>query len=404
MTLAKECDTQQISNSISFPSWPQYAPDEIAAATKILGSGKVNYWTGNEGKAFEKEFAEYLGVNHAIAVMNGTVAIELALRALDIGPGDEVIVPCRTFIATASAVIAVGAIPVMADIDINSQNITVKTAIAALSPRTKAIIVVHLGGWPCDMPAINAFAKQHNLKIIEDCAQATGAKLNDKLMGSWGDIAAFSFCQDKIITTGGEGGMVTTHDESLWQKMWAYKDHGKNYNTVYLKQHPPGFRWLHETFGSNFRMSEIQAGIGRIQLTKLNDWIMKRKNNAAILNEKFSNISAFRVTLPENNIKHSYYMYYVFIKPELLKSDWNRNRIMLAINAENIPCLTGKCSEIYLEKAFESLDLQPATRLPVAKELSETSLMFYVHPTLTIDDMKYIANKVENIMQLATKA
>lgn len=384
-------------------TWPNYEEDEIHAVTKILASGKVNYWTGEEGKLFEKEFAQYIGVNHCVAMMNGTVALEAALYAINIGAGDDVIVPARTFVGTASAVIKVGAKPVIADVDPISQNITVETIEKVLTPNTKAIIVVHLAGWPCDMQSLKIFAQKHHLKIIEDCAQATGATLNGKKIGSFGDAAAFSFCQDKIMSTGGEGGMLATNDYDVWQKVWSLKDHGKNYDAVYHKNHPPGFRWLVDSFGTNLRMTEMQAAIGRIQLNKINNWLSLRRRNAAILTEKFSHISAMRIPIPNTQIEHAYYTYYVFVKPEELKTGWNRDRIMEAINAENIPCLVGSCSEIYLEQAFQKRQLQPATRLPVARELGETSLMLPVHPRLTADQMHSIANGVKEVFVLASK-
>lgn len=218
-----------------------------------------------------------------------------------------------------------------------------------------------------------------------------------------GDIATFSFCQDKIMTTGGEGGMITTNDTALWRKIWSYKDHGKNYDTVFNQQHPPGFRWLHESFGTNLRMTEMQAAIGRIQLRKLKDWIAQRRNHANLLTKRFLRLPALRVTQPDATIKHSYYKYYVFVKPDKLKLDWSRDRIIEEITAENIPCFSGSCSEIYLEKAFQKKMLHPVNRLTVAKELGETSLMFLVHPTLTQDDMFEVANVVENVMTEATK-
>lgn len=388
---------------ITLSRWPYYEEDEIKSVTNILASGKVNYWTGEEGKLFEKEFADYIGVNHCVAVMNGTVALEAALHAIGIGVEDEVIVPSRTFIGTASAVIKVGAKPVVADVDSVTQNITVETVQAVLTANTKAIIVVHLAGWPCDMESLITFAKKHNIKIIEDCAQATGATFKNKKIGSLGDVAAFSFCQDKIITTGGEGGMVATNCLEVWQKIWSLKDHGKSYEAVFHKQHPTGFRWLVDSFGTNFRMTEMQASIGRIQLRKLDNWIALRRRNAAILTERFSRIAALRITIPNSDIGHAYYMYYAFIKPDKLKPNWTRDRIMEAINAENIPCIVGSCSEIYLEQAFQKAQLNPVSRLPVSRELGETSLMFQVHPTLTEEEMQVIANVVERIFVLATK-
>jgi len=384
------------------PTWPYYAPDEILAVTNVLHSGKVNYWTGNEARLFEQEYASYVGTQYAIAMMNGTVALEAILYALDIGPGDEVIVTSRTFIASASAIVMRGAIPVMADVDADSQNITADTIKVAISSKTKAIIAVHLAGWPCDMDPIIELAKQHNLKLIEDCAQAHGAIYKGKQVGSLGHAAAFSFCQDKIITTGGEGGMVTTNDRQLWQKMWEFKDHGKSYAAVYQREHPPGFRWLHESFGTNWRITEMQAAIGRIQLQKLSTWLETRRRNAAILTRALTKFPSIRLPLPNDDVLHAYYKYYLFVKPEYLRSEWSRDKIMQAINDSGVACFSGSCSEIYLEQAFIKTNLQPQKRLPVAKELGETSLMLLVHPTLGEEDMLNSAKIVEKVFQSAS--
>ena len=386
-----------------FAPWPYFASDEIEAARKVLESGKVNYWTGDEGRHFEKEFADFVGCDYAVAVANGTVALELALYALGIGPGDEVVVPSRTFIASASCAVMRGAKPVVADIDPVSQNITAETIARVLSPRTKAIVAVHLAGWPCDMDPIKKLARDRGLYVIEDCAQAHGATYKGKKVGSLGDVAAFSFCQDKIMTTGGEGGMLTTSNREIWERAWSYKDHGKSYAEVYKKDHPPGFRWLHESFGTNWRLTEMQAAIGRVQLNKLPQWVEKRRINAAVLNERFSQLPALRVTVPPEDIGHAYYKYYVFLKTEALKEGWNRERVMLAIQAEGIPCFVGSCSEIYREKAFQKMGLGPADSLPVAKSLGDTSLMFLVHPTLSEEDMEDTARAVIKVLLEATK-
>lgn len=383
-------------------NWPYYSEKEIAAVSAILRSGKVNYWTGEECRQFEKDFAALCHTHYAIAVANGSVALELALRALEIGHGDEVVVPSRTFIATASSVVNCGARPVFADIDYHSQNLTADTIQNVLSPNTKAIIPVHLAGWPCDMDPILELAARHDLKVIEDCAQAHGAYYKGRPVGSLGDVAAFSFCQDKIISTGGEGGMLVTNNQAIWNRSWSCKDHGKSYDAVYNQTHPPGFRWLHHSFGSNFRMTEMQAVIGRIQLCELPEWHRQRNINADILTRNFQNIPALRINKPPVNIRHAYYKYDVFVRPEKLKEGWHRARIMSAINARGIPCFSGSCSEIYLEKAFNVDGLRPAKRLPVARELGETGLTFLVHPTLTEDDMSEACNVVESVMQEAT--
>lgn len=386
-----------------FAPWPHFANDEVDAAAAVLRSGRVNYWTGGEGRQFEKEFAGYVGADYAIALANGTVALELALYALGIGPGDEVIVPSRTYIATASAVVLRGATPVMADVDLVSQNITAATIKPLINERTKAIIAVHLAGWPCYIDPIAELAKRRGIKIIEDCAQAHGASYMGRRVGSLGAAAAFSFCQDKIMSTGGEGGMLTLNDKGLWKKAWAYKDHGKAFDAVYKKIHPPGFRWLHESFGTNWRLTEPQSAIGRIQLKKLDMWVKVRRKNAAILTRRFSRIRGLRVTIPPPEAGHSYYKYYAFVSPEELAAGWTQKRIIEAINAEGVPCFYGSCSEIYLEKAFKKNGLRPAHRLPAAKELSGTSLMFLVHPMLTERDIEKTCRAVEKVFKTAAK-
>ncbi len=388
-----------MTQTLQLADWPYFAEDEITAVTKVLQSGRVNYWTGNEARLFEQEFADYIGTQYAIALMNGTVALEAALYALDIGEGDEVIVTCRTFIASASAIVMRGATPIMADVDPDSQNITAETIKAVLTSKTKAIIAVHLAGWPCEMEAILALAKEHDLKVIEDCAQAHGAEYKGKRVGSFGDIAAFSFCQDKIMTTGGEGGMVTTNNSALWEKMWAFKDHGKSYKAVYHQEHPVGFRWLHESFGTNWRMTEMQAAIGRLQLKKLAEWLAIRQANAAILTERLSPLEVLRIPSPPAEVFHAYYKYYVFIRPQYLKPGWDRIKVMQAIIDSGVPCFVGSCSEIYLEKAFSQKGFSLLERLPVAKELGETSLMFLIHPSLTTENVFNIAKIVEKVFQ-----
>jgi len=367
-----------------FAPWPEFEPDEIDAVRQVLTSGKVNYWTGQEGRLFEEEYAAFVGVRYAVAVSNGTVALELALKALDIGTGDEVIVPSRTFLATASCVAMVGATPVFADIDHESQNITAETILPLITQRTRAIIVVHLAGWPCEMDPILELARHHNLKVIEDCAQAHGAKYKGRQVGAMGHIGAFSFCQDKIMTTGGEGGMITTNNEDLWKRAWSIKDHGKSYDAVYDRQHPPGFRWLHESIGTNWRLTEMQSALGRVLLRKLPKRVQLRRSNANRLNGLFAGDSAIRLTIPPKPVFHAYYKYYLFLQMAALEA--NRQTIIQEVNREGIPCFSGTCSEIYLEEAIPKL-WRPKVRHEVAKELGDTSLMFLVHHTLTEADM-----------------
>ncbi len=385
------------------PSWPKYERDEVAAVQDVLKSGRVNYWTGNNCKTFEKKFAEYFGVKFAVALSNGSVALELALKALKIGHGDEVIVTSRTFIASVSSICLIGATPVFADIDRNSQNITAESIRQCLTPKSRVIMLVHLAGWPCEMEEILELANKHNLKIIEDCAQAHGAKYNNKFVGSFGHVGAFSFCQDKIISTGGEGGMLVTNDEEIWRKAWAYKDHGKNFRTMSKidRNDNSQYKWVHDSFGTNLRMTEMQAAIGIIQLTKLNSWLEIRRNYADILNESFSEIDALRVTIPGNNISHAYYKYYVFLRPDQVNSEWSRDKIVQAINAEGVPCFMGSCSELYKEKAFIDSGINPKNNLVIAKELGDTSIMLNIHPSLEVNDIKKMCCAVEKVLKYA---
>lgn len=382
--------------------WPLFPDDEVAAASNVLRSGKVNYWTGGLCRQFERDYAAYVGCRHAVALANGTVALELALYALGIGAGDEVITTSRTYIASASCIVMRGAVPVVVDVDPVSQNISPAAIRAAITPRTKALVVVHLAGWPCDMDAIMAIADEFGLKVVEDCAQAHGAMYKGRAVGSIGHAGAFSFCQDKIISTGGEGGMLTTNDEAVWKRAWAYKDIGRDYDEVYRSDPAPGFRWLTHSFGTNWRMTEVQGAIGLLQLAKLDQWRAARGRHAAVLDRVFESIPAVRMTPPPVDVCHAYYKYYVFVEPQRLRPDWSRDRIVAELNALGVPCFTGSCSEIYLEKAFDDVPTRPRQRLPVARELGETSLMFLVHPTLTEDWLAEVAEAIAAVFARAS--
>ena len=384
-----------------FPPWPNFTPEEADAVSRVLLSNRVNYWTGEEGRRFEEEFAAWTGARYAISMANGTVALDAALKALGIGSGDEVVVTPRTFLASASSIVNCGAIPVFADVDRDSQNITVETISAVLTARTRAIVCVHLAGWPCDMDSIMDLAAARDLFVIEDCAQAHGARWRGRSVGTFGHVGAWSFCQDKIMTTGGEGGMVTTNDRELWSRMWSLKDHGKSLEAVYAREHPPGFRWLHESFGTNWRMTEMQAAIGRIQLRRLHSWHSERLKNASTLWGSARQLPGLRVPDIPATIEHAAYKCYVFVDPSVLKSDWHRDRILEAITRHGVPCYTGSCSEVYLEKAFEGTGWRPARRFPVARELGETSLMFLVHPGVTESEIDRTVQVLAMVMQEA---
>lgn len=404
-----------------FPQWPSYSDEEIAGVQKVLTSNKVNYWTGQECKLFEKEFANWLGVKYAVSLANGTVALDLALKALNIKSGDEVIVTPRSFIASASCVLNSGANPVFVDVDRDSGNINAKCIELGLSAKTKAIICVHLGGWPCEMDEIMELANRHNLMVIEDCAQAHGGVYKGRKVGSIGHIAAWSFCQDKIMTTGGEGGMVTTNDYLLWKSMWSFKDHGKNYESVNQSIPSTGFRWLHDSIGTNWRMMEMQATIGRIQLKKIKNWTEIRNENAKILSTALEGLESVRLPTKichscENDRQNLYcnnhqdrgctnafYRYYIYLNLEKLSSLWSREQIIEELNRSGIPCGTGTCPEIYLENAFNDLSCRPSERFLVARELGETSIAFLVHPGIDKEKMESMALTARKIIMDASK-
>ena len=386
-----------------FSPWPLFSKEEANAAKNVLLSNKVNYWTGNECREFEKEFAVWSNSKYAIALGNGTLALDSSFKALDIGVGDEVIVTARTYIASVTSIVNAGAIPIFADVDLNSQNITPETIRSMITSKTKAIVCVHLAGWPCEMDEIMDIANEFNLYVIEDCSQAHGAKYKGKSVGSIGNIGCWSFCQDKIMTTGGEGGMVTTNDKSLWSKMWSYKDHGKSYEAVYERKHPDGFRWVNESFGTNWRMTEMQGAIGRIQLKRMKNWRTNRITNANKIWDTAKKCKGLRVPDIPNHIDHAAYKCYVFVKSNELKKEWNRDKIIKEINALGVPCYFGACPEVYLEKAFDKTEFRPKERLVNSKELGETSLMFLVHPTLTKDEIHQTCNIITSTMNLATR-
>jgi dTDP-4-amino-4,6-dideoxygalactose transaminase len=402
----------------AFSPWPSFTQEEADAVAGVILSNKVNYWTGQECREFEKEFAAWCDTKHAIALANGTVALDLALHGLGIGAAnggkatDEVIVTPRTFLASVSCVVNAGALPVFADIDAGSGNISATTIEAVRGENTRGVIAVHLAGWPCDMDPIMRLAEAHGIKVIEDCAQAHGARYKGRPVGGLGHVGAWSFCQDKIMTTGGEGGMVTCNEAALWEKMWAFKDHGKSYDAVYKREHPPGFRWVHESFGTNWRMLEVQAAIGRIQLRRMPQWTQRRTENATRLNAALSPFtgSSGPVRVPrfscwgcngcglESGCQHGQYKLYAYVRPENLREDWTRDRIIAEISTRGVPCYQGSCSEVYLEKAFDDTGWRPRKRLATAKALGETSIMFLVHPTLTDDEINLTCTAITDVL------
>jgi dTDP-4-amino-4,6-dideoxygalactose transaminase len=382
--------------------WPVYDDEQIEAVSDVLRSGKVNAWTGSHVSEFERTYAEYLGTTRTIALANGTLALDLALRVIDLQPGDEVIVTPRSFVASASCVPMAGGVPVFADVELDSQNMSARTITPCITPRTKAIIVVHLAGWPCDMLPIIELAKKHGIWVIEDCAQAHGAFYHGKPVGTWGDLAAFSFCQDKIITTGGEGGLFVARDEKLWSRAWSYKDHGKSHDAVFNREHPPGFRWLHESFGTNWRMTALQAVLGTQQLKKLSRWNEERKSRADEYMNVCMAIPALRVPVPPTEVQHAWYRFYAFVRPEKLRPDWNRDRILVELNGRGVTCFSGSCPEIYLEKSFVDAGFGPLQRLPGAAALGQTAIAFLVDPSEEDSTIAKNAAALSSVMEEAS--
>lgn len=395
-------DAQKSAQDPSAPIWPRYDSDQIEAVRRVLESGRVNAWTGPDVAAFEDSFSAYTGSAHAIALANGSVSLTLALESLGLRPGDEVIVTPRSFVISASAVILAGGVPVFADVDRDTQNISTETIAPHITERTVGILPVHLAGWPCDMYGMMDLAERHGLWVIEDCAQAHGAKIDDRHVGTFGDFGSFSFCQDKIMTTGGEGGMLVTDDSALWRDAWSRKDHGKDYDRVRSDDHPPGFRWLHSHAGTNLRMSAMAAAIGRVQIERMPSWHDIRARNAKILSDALSECPALRVPLPGPEMTHAWYRFYAFVRPDRLRPGWNRERILSAVVSEGGDIFSGSCPEIYREDLFRSRGLGPKAPLPVAEELGHTSLAFRLDPTLDARDISQLADLVRDVMEKAT--
>jgi len=392
-----------MKNKPTFAPWPSFDQEIIKAVGDVLHSGKVSQWTGPNVYAFEKEYARYSGIKHAIAMTNGSVTMDIALRLLGIGPGDEVVVTCRSFVASASCVGLTGALPVFADVNPMTGNMTAETISKVLTRKTKAVIVVHLAGWPCDMDAIVKLCKSKKIFLIEDCAQAHGAKYKGKQVGSFGDFGSFSFCQDKIFTTGGEGGLLVTNNTRYWKKAWSMKDHGRDYDVVFNRKSGTGFKWMVNSFGTNCRMNEIQAVIGRIFLKRLDDMLHQRRRYAAMLNEAFEKIEGLTVTRPPKGIKPAYYKYYVQVDPKKLKKGLTRDSILKKLAALGVPCGCGACPELYREKAFrdhrKALGLAPQKRLSLARQLGERCIMLQVHPTLTKKCIHYTIDMMKKVLE-----
>lgn len=377
--------------------WPVFAQDEIEAVVRVLRSGKVNQWTGSDVFAFQDACTERFGGGHGIALANGSLALELALRAFGIGPGDEVIVTPRTFVASAFCVLLVGATPVFADVDPDSGNVTPATVERVLTERTRAIIPVHLAGWPADIPGIMAVAEPHGIKVIEDCAQAHGAAIGSRSVGSFGHAAAFSFCQDKIISTAGEGGFLSFQDRAAWEWAWSFKDHGKSFEKMRAPAANPGvFRWVHDSVGTNWRLTGPQAALGLVQLSKLSGWTAARTRNAGIWTRALEGIRGLRLPSPPAGVTHAFYKHYFYIDAPEGEAERLRSEILHRGAQAGLRVFSGSCSEVYREAAFAGL---PQPDCPTAREMSGNSLMVEVHPTLEPQRLERRADRLAAIIK-----
>ncbi len=383
--------------------WPNYSDKELRKVNQVIKTNKVNYWTGNEGKKFESEFSKYFKIKYSVAVSNASLGLECALKALELNRNDEVIVPSKSYVSSASCVVNVGAKPIFADIDLNSQNITVETIKKLINKKTKAIICVHLGGYPCEMEKISKFCKLNKINIIEDCSQSHGAKIGNKFVGSFGDISVWSFCNDKIISTLGEGGMMCTNNKKIFEKIWSLKEIGKDRKLMNIKHKNTNYRWVHNSFGTNLRLTEVQSAIGRMQLKNLNYFVKKRNYNAKQILSTLKKFKSVQTPFIPKNITHAFYRCYITLRNSELKTNWNRNKIIYNLIKRGVRCNEGSCSELYKEKSFKDYGLSPKKRLKNAKKLSVSSLAFQVDHSINIKELKKMILSIKKIFQKATK-
>ena len=337
---------------LGFPMWPVFAEETFSDVLEPLKSGKVNYWTGKKGMEFEKEWAKWNGAKFAISCTNGTAALHIAVSSLGIGPGDEVIVPSYSFIASSFAIVQAGAIPVFCDVT-EDHTIDPDLIEPLITERTRGIIVVHLYGVVADMGPILSIAKKHKLKVIEDCAQCFGGEYNGIKAGVIGDIGCFSFCQSKHFTTGGEGGMVVTNNEDLAWECRSFRDHGydvkERMNMLALEEKLP---YIHNRVGFNYRMTEIQSIIGLNELKRLDSWNLKRRfDYAKMYDAAFTNLKGVKkIPINTQERKNAYWWYPVILDTEIMDTD--ATGFINELHKQSIPCYGIQWPEAYLERAY----------------------------------------------------
>ena len=386
---------------LGFPMWPAFAPETLEDVLEPIRTGKVNYWTGKKGMEFEEKWAEYIGAKMAISCTNGTAALHIAIASLGIGPGDEVIVPSYSFIASSFSVVQAGAIPVFCDVT-DDHTIDPAKIEELITPKTKGIIVVHLYGVVADMGPILEIAKKHNLKVIEDCAQCFGGEYKGIKAGMIGDVGCFSFCQSKHFTTGGEGGMVVTNDEDLGWECRSFRDHGYDVKTrmnmLALEEKLP---YIHTRVGFNYRMTEIQSVIGINELKRFENWNLARRfKYAKMYDEAFAGLEGI-AKLPVNTEERKCSYWWYPINLDIDKLDCNAAQFVKALMAKNIPCYGIQWPEAYEEKAyrehngfgsakfpFESSEYTNPESVkydqvlcPNAKRLRDVTFSVFLHPS-----------------------
>lgn len=404
--------------------WPSFSEDAIQAVEAVLRSGKVNYWSGPKGMEFEKKFAAWQGSKYAISCATGTAALHIALASLGIGPGDEVIVPSYTFIATSFSVVQAGAIPRFADVNIEDHCISIESAEKLVTKRTKAIIPVHLYGNVCDMDKVLAFAKKHNLYVIEDNAEAFGGYYKGKKTGTLGHMAACSFCQNKTFTTGGEGGMVTTDNDDWAWTARSFRDHGydvkERMNLLALEQKLP---YIHNMVGWNYRMTEMQSAIGLAELDRIDNWnLPARKRNANIIMDILRDLPQIRfMPIDTKDRQNGWYVMAFSLNIEDMNCDIYQ--FVKAAAAEGTPCWKVFWPQCHTERAYKEFNSFGKSGFPFrSKEYADPASIDYskvnvpnalwheshtftcfAYPTFTEEDCKQIGNAIKKVILAYSK-
>ena len=390
--------------------YPYYSKQEIKKVSSILKKGRVNYWTGKECNSFEKEFATYHELKFGVAVSNGSVALEIALKSLKLENDYHAIVTPRSFIISASAINNTNGVPVFADVDVNG-NLYLDSIKKNITPKTKVVVLVHLYGHPANALEIKKYLKKKKIFLIEDCSHAHGGIFKNRKIGSFGDLSIWSFCNEKIISTGGEGGMICTNNLTIFKRCWSIKDHGKSFDKSKKKIKNYGkFRWLHENYGSNFRMTEMQAGIGRIQLKRLDYQLKKRELLAKKIYQVFKyfvikklfeepNFKCFDCPKSKNNFfcnncRFTFYRFNI-----LLNNSESRNKLLRKLISNKINCGSGYNAEIYKERFYKK-NKKLVSNIVMSKDIGNRSIAFTIDPYLNTDQIKKYLKNLKKTLKL----